>query len=172
MNEVLVEGLGEDRVDLFSKMDLSHLQLGQVVGHHCILEVGVHHFFKKTHVFAIKLTHALVNQSAYLGVTCLFVINDILDIVFTVSQIFDEFAHIFEHHFSVGKNLLTLHKIANCCLGDISFVVQDGNSIKMLLAVEQHVETCLLEVFNIEFVWHLTEYGAVSEVEGVNVEDL
>ena len=40
---VLVQRLDEEVVDLLREINLGHLQLGQIIRHHCIVEVCQHH---------------------------------------------------------------------------------------------------------------------------------
>ena len=80
MKDVFVERQGEDVVNLLCQVDLRHLQFGQIICHHCVLEVGVHHLFKKEHILARELTQGLVEQVADLWVGILITIDDALNI--------------------------------------------------------------------------------------------
>ena len=42
MKEVVVERHSKDAVNLLSQVDLSHLELVQIVEHHGVLHIGVH----------------------------------------------------------------------------------------------------------------------------------
>ena len=54
VRNVLVQRFDEQVVDLLGQADLSHLQLGQVVGQHGVAKVRQHHLLENLHVLAGK----------------------------------------------------------------------------------------------------------------------
>lgn len=72
MKEVLVERLGEDRVDLLCKSELGHLQLAETLSHQSILEVRVHQTFEDDHVFGVELSKALIEKTTHFWVVHFF----------------------------------------------------------------------------------------------------
>jgi hypothetical protein len=107
--KVFVERLGEYQVYFLSQIDLSHLELAQVVRHHSVSEVGVYHLLQEDHVFAGELAEALVESPANLWVTPISAIDHLLDVVFAIVKVLNEFPEVFEHQLPVGQNLLVLH---------------------------------------------------------------
>lgn len=89
LEEVVIEGFGENTVYLFSQVDLSHLEFAETVSHHCITQVLINHLFKQAHVFLTELAQTLVDKSAYLWISLLVFINDTLNVILAVLQIVD-----------------------------------------------------------------------------------
>lgn len=76
----VVQLRAEGIIDLLSQRDLSHLELSQVVGHNCVLEVGLHHLFESSDVLLREDAHALVDQVSHFHVFILFSIHHILNV--------------------------------------------------------------------------------------------
>lgn len=101
MKDVVVEGLGEDTIDLLSQVDLGQLQLGQVVGHHCVLEVGLNHLLEQDHVTVAELSQTLVEKNTNIRIPSLLIVNNRLNVIFALPKTLNEFLQILEHKLSV-----------------------------------------------------------------------
>lgn len=163
MKEVVVQAGGEDRVDFLSQVYLCHLKFGQTVGNHGVLEVGAHQLLKKLHVFGRELPHALVDQSSHFWVTDLFFLKHCLNVILDVAKTRDQLLHVLQHYSSVREDLLVLDQVTNCVLRDVTFVIQNGDGVEVLLAIEEHIQTCLRQVLEIKLVGQLTENRTVLE---------
>jgi hypothetical protein len=87
MKEVVVEGLAEDAVDLLCQLNLCGLELAQVLSHHGVFEVGVHHGLEDVHVFGVELAHAFVQKTTDFRVANFFFFDHFLDVVFAVCEV-------------------------------------------------------------------------------------
>ena len=56
VRNVLIQRLDEQVVDLLGKVNLRHLQFGQIVGKHGVIEVCQHHWLKNLHVVSGEKT--------------------------------------------------------------------------------------------------------------------
>jgi len=80
MKDVLVQRLREHTVYLLCQVNLSHLELGQGVGHDGVREIGLDHLLEHVHILGSELSHALVEHSSDVCITCDLPINDLLDV--------------------------------------------------------------------------------------------
>lgn len=141
LKEEFVKRLGEHIIYLSCQLNLSHLQLNQVVLDHRVLEVGVHHLLQESHVLSRELAQTLIESPGDLRVSLDFPTLHVVDVIFAVIQIIDERFEIFEHQLSVGQNLLVFDEVSNRLLVDLPLGISDQISIIVLLTVEKHVQT-------------------------------
>jgi hypothetical protein len=87
LGDALVHRLHENVVKLFVDGYLRVLQLGKRVNHHGIVEVILHHAFKKTEVVCRELANAVVQGLCDFCIRLSFSIYDLLDVVFTLTQV-------------------------------------------------------------------------------------
>ena len=172
MKDVVIKWLRENAIDLLCQVDLSKLQLWQVVCHHGVLEISLHHLFQEDHIATAELTKALVQENSNLRVTSLFVINHRLNIIFAFTQAFNELMQVFEHKLSVWEDLLVLLQIPDGLGGDLPLVVKDRHCVKVLLAVEKHIKTGSTEIVKTELVRYFAEERALWQKERVYVQNL
>lgn len=162
----------EQVVYLLSQANLRHLQLGKVIGHNCIFVVGKNHLLEEKHVLGGELAEAFINLSANIWVILCLSINNILDILLAFVKVSNKLSEIVEHKFAILQNLCCRTHFLNVFSGQISLIIQNTHCIRVLLAVEKNIETCLFEMFQIEFVWKFTKEGAFFQIIGVWLEDL
>jgi len=78
------------------------LQLGQGANHDCVFEVARYRLFELLHVVSRELSHAVSEQAARLTVRNSFLINDFLDVLFTVLQVCNDLFEVFEQQALAG----------------------------------------------------------------------
>lgn len=105
---VLVQGLREQVVDFLGQVDLSHLELGEVVGHDCVFVVGDNHLLKDCQVLARELPKALVYFPSDVWIVLLLSIDDLLNVVITLVKALTQLPKISLHQFPILQHLLIL----------------------------------------------------------------
>jgi hypothetical protein len=136
------------------------LQLRQVANHQRILVVGHDHGLEHGHVVRGELAEAVVHHATHVAVSCHFAVDHVLDVVFTLLQVVDDFLEVLQHEVFVREKLLTLEKRANLLLLNLFALLwlQNSHRVKVVLPEEEHVQARLLEVRQAEREWALAKH--------------
>jgi hypothetical protein len=126
---VLVQRLDEQVVDLLREINLRHLQLGQIIRHHCIVEVRQHHRLQQLHIALAELTDALVYDASNVGVLCLLASQHVVNVFFALSEVINQSREIEKHNLTVGHDLLVLDDLTQLFHIDVAFLLKNCHRV-------------------------------------------
>ena len=77
------------------------LQLGKTVNHNCVFVVRGDEGLEQVHAISRELAKAVVKATSQLTVSLNFALYDIINVAFTLSEVFNDFLKVFAHKFLV-----------------------------------------------------------------------
>ena len=77
------------------------LQLGKTVNHNCVFVVRGDEGLEQVHAISRELAKAVVKATSQLTVSLNFTFYDIVDVAFTLSEVFNDFLEVLAHKFLV-----------------------------------------------------------------------
>ena len=82
------------------------LQFGKTVDHNCVFIVRGNEGLEQVHAISRELAKAVVKATSQLTVSLNFALYDIIDIAFTLSEVFNYFLEVLAHEFLVRNKFL------------------------------------------------------------------
>ena len=113
------------------------LQFGKTVDHNCVFIVRGNKGLEQVHAISRELAKAVVKATSQLTVSLNFALYDIIDVAFTLSEVFNDFLKVLAHEFLVRNELLSLFHPWDIVFFHISH--HDCHSVTVVLAIEDHI---------------------------------